>query len=110
MKYLQYSFVLDVIFQPKHKKWIDKKHSKTYRLIHQNQDAGYCDGEYIQQEAGKKVVTHELDNTVNNEIFCNVEIRNVKHVFFCISKRENVNVRETLPYNRNNSSSLLVNL
>ncbi|KAL3998456.1 Low temperature viability family protein [Acanthocheilonema viteae] len=39
---------------PKHKKWIDKKHSKTFRLIHQNQSADNYDGENVQQSTGKK--------------------------------------------------------
>uniref|UniRef100_A0A0R3RU59 Protein LTV1 homolog n=1 Tax=Elaeophora elaphi TaxID=1147741 RepID=A0A0R3RU59_9BILA len=39
---------------PKHKKWIDKKHSKTYRLLPQNQNAGSCDDKHVQQAAGKK--------------------------------------------------------
>ncbi|VDK88831.1 unnamed protein product [Onchocerca ochengi] len=39
---------------PKNKKWIDKKHSKTFRLVHQSQDADEHDDERIQQSVGKK--------------------------------------------------------
>ncbi|MCP9257861.1 hypothetical protein DINM_001246 [Dirofilaria immitis] len=41
-------------FQPKHKKWIDKKHSKTFRLVHQSQNANKYDDEHMQQSVGEK--------------------------------------------------------
>ncbi|KAM3720426.1 Carboxypeptidase [Dirofilaria immitis] len=41
---------------PKHKKWIDKKHSKTFRLVHQSQNANKYDDEHMQQSVGEKNV------------------------------------------------------
>ncbi|VDK69811.1 unnamed protein product [Litomosoides sigmodontis] len=41
---------------PKHKKWIDKKHSKTFRLIPENRGADKCNSEHVQQSTRKKNV------------------------------------------------------
>ncbi|VDM07309.1 unnamed protein product [Wuchereria bancrofti] len=46
---------------PKHKKWIDKKHCKTFHLVHQSQNAEYRDGEFVQQLIGKKMHMEEYD-------------------------------------------------
>ncbi|CAG9538295.1 unnamed protein product [Cercopithifilaria johnstoni] len=39
---------------PKHKKWIDKKHSRKFRLVHQNRSDDNNDNGHVQQSTRKK--------------------------------------------------------